>query len=71
MILRQTDTYEANSTSLFINKIKQNNPSLIHIKMSGFAKDRFGYKLVSGHAVRTLKTKEHLQNNKYYSKFVK
>ena len=26
---------------------------------------------VSGHAVRTPKTKEHLQNHKYYSKFVK
>jgi hypothetical protein len=39
--------------------------------MSGYAKDCSGYKLVGGHAVRTLKTKEHLQNNKYYSKFIK
>jgi hypothetical protein len=50
---------------------KRNKPSLIHTKMGDHTKDHFGYKGVMGHAVRTLKTKVHLQNNKYYSKFVK
>ena len=50
---------------------KRNKPSLIHTKMGDHTKDRFGYEGVMVHAVRTLKTKVHLQNNKYYSKFVK
>ena len=50
---------------------KRNKPSLIHTKMGDHTKDRFGYEGVMVYAVRTLKTKVHLQNNKYYSKFVK
>jgi hypothetical protein len=45
----------------------QCSASTFVVKIAAFAKRQN----VGGHAVRTLKTKVHLQNNKYYSKFVK
>ena len=48
--------YEINSSSVF--RKKRSDPYLIHNKMSEYAKDGFGFKLVIGYSKPTHKDKQ-------------